>query len=276
MNSNEDIKDDSIIDLNQYNMSFNRLNYQKYEYQILDYHQKETGQKTYHWKNIPEYILYESGYIHSYNNLRLSRKNFYIENGIYYNPIREYGLDLISIEENDGKIIYHGIQCKLWNNTITANDLGTFINSIIFRLNKKNNLSKGYLYHTSKLQYDLDADFQNSEGIIIAKKVIYNDIPIIQSSKITLRKYQNDAIKILNSNWNGIKLLTIPCGMGKTEIFSHHLNMANYDNIFILSEYKIHVNQMFKRVKEYLPNYHTLIIDSDDNGTTNFEKINNI
>ncbi len=277
--SSDDQKSDKNVAL-----SFNRMNYLKYEYQILHYHQKTTGQKTYHWKHIPEEILYESGYIHEYNNLRLKRKEFYIENGIYYNPIQEYGLDLISIEDITSPIeksIYHGIQCKLWDNTIKANDLGTFINSIMFRLHKKNSLSKGYLYHTSHLQRDLEDDFLNSDGIILPHKVMFNmDDHQKEENKeknnienIILRPYQIDAIQKLNEEWNGIQLLTIPCGMGKTEIFSHHLKDSNYDNIFILSEYKIHVKQNLERVRKYIPTYNSLIVDSDSNGTTDYNII---
>jgi hypothetical protein len=99
--------------------------------------------------------------------------------------------------------IYHGLQMKLWNNTICANDLGTFI-SVIF--NRFSNESKGYLYHTSKLEKTLKYDILNRNKIIeikINNPYINNEIKsdIIINKEILdikLRPYQIEAIEKLN------------------------------------------------------------------------------
>ena len=81
--------------------TWNQINARNFELYTMKYHRDNYNQETYHWNTIPEYILYESGFIHNYNNLRLTRKRVLEEQGRYYNPIREYGLDGISIERNE-------------------------------------------------------------------------------------------------------------------------------------------------------------------------------
>ncbi len=209
----------------------------------------------------------------------------------YYNIIREYGLDGISFDGN----AYHGIQSKLYNPKayLTASDLGTFCNVISLRMRMKNQSSSGYLYHTGRLQLDLRDDIDNSQGQIIRHLLPYdeniqNDFfqknpHFIDQNKeteincelkeceYTLRSYQKEAINELSKEWNGNKLLHLPCGTAKTVIFCNHVKEKSYKNIFIISPLKIHVKQNLNRMKEFLPNYETLLLDSDVNGSTEFE-----
>ena len=49
-------------------------------------------QKTYHWCNIPEELLYDSGFITSFHDIRIRRKNDYEDGRI--NSIQEYFKEL--------------------------------------------------------------------------------------------------------------------------------------------------------------------------------------
>ena len=133
---------------------FNKQHSTDYEHFSIDYHQQNyPNQKAYHWKYIGEDILYNCGYIQSYQQLRLKRKEQYENDGTYYNLKQEYGLDGISVEynEEDNTNMYHGIQCKLYKRNITANDLGTFKEQMEF-IRDKYDGSIGYLYYSSGLE----------------------------------------------------------------------------------------------------------------------------
>ncbi len=272
--------------------TWNQINSYNYELYCIDYHQSLTNHETWHWKNIPESILFDSGFVTDFNKLRLRRKDFFEENNKYYNIVREYGLDGLSFDGN----AYHGIQSKLYNvkSYLTASDVGTFLSVIYNRMMKKNPLSSGYLYHTGRLQLDLRDDIDNSKGQIVRTllhydeniqndffyknphlynqndKVLEND-DLIKEVDFTLRTYQKEAVDALNQDWENTKLLHLPCGTGKTVIFCNHVKEKAYKNIFIISPLKVHVKQNLERMEEFLPNYETLLLDSDADGSTDFE-----
>ena len=249
-----------------------------YEILCINYHQNHYDQKTFHWKYIPEDILLESGFIHNYNEYRLKRKLKWDEKK--YNFLQEYGLDGISVENNDNNIICNGIQCKFYDKTIiTAKHLGTFLSVINNRLRMKNNNSKGYLYYTSKLEINLKEDFQNSKGIMNPIKLPFmNEIKDENKdeSKYELRNFQKDALNKLLTEWNGIKSLILPCGTGKTTIVANYLKNSQYKNIFIISPLRILTKQNFDRISKFLPEYKNLLVDSDEDGTRDFNDIKNI
>jgi predicted helicase len=184
-------------------------------------------------------------------------------------------LDAISIENNGETKIYHGLQVKLWNSnsSICANDLGTFTSVIFHRFS---NLSKGYLYHTSKLEHTFENDIKKKNKIISIKldnpyiiqenSFIHNLISNNDEEKIYLRPYQIEAINKLKQNWTGIKLLVFPCGTGKTVTFSQYLKESVFKNIFIVSPLTFLVEQTHDIVKTYLPNYKHILVDT--NGTS--------
>ena len=250
-------------------MSENRENYMNFEYYCVDKHSKDFNHFTYHWSNIPDTVLIESGYFTSEYELRMKRKN---NNQV----LKEYGLDGISIEEfkNQELKIYHGLQMKLWNNTICANDLGTFM-SVMF--NRFSNESKGYLYHTSKLEKTFKNDIINRNKIIEIKvdnpykNNNNNNNNINSNSLIKLRPYQIEAIEKLNKNWNGIKSLILPCGTGKTVIFNEYLKQNNFKNIFIFSPLTTLTEQNLDNIKKYIPTYNHILVDV--NGTRDFNVV---
>ncbi len=248
-------------------------NYLDFEHYCIFHHIEEFKQNAIHWSNVSEEMLYESGFIHSHNESRMTRKKKNEEGNKIY---REYGLDGLSIEELDNKKIYHGIQAKYWGKKkLTGKDLGTFQNVIFNRLKRKNILSKGYLYHTNKIQSDLNDDIKNSNGDIIT--VFINKNNLIQNNikeiNYKLHNYQIEAIEKLGSEWYGIKSLILPCGTGKTVIYANHLKNKKYKNIIIVSPLKIQAYQSLKRVSEFLIDYKICLFDSDKNGTFDVEII---
>jgi hypothetical protein len=224
-------------------MSDNKLNYLKFEHHCVNKHSIDYSQKTYHWSVIPDNVLIKSGYFESEEELRQKRKN-------NKNLLREYGLDAISIENNNDTEIYHGLQVKLWNSnsSICANDLGTFTSVIFHRFSE---LSKGYLYHTSKLEHTFENDIKKKNKIIpikldnpyINENIDNNEQYFPENTNnniskpeqtIYLRYYQLEAINKLKQNWNGIKLLVFPCGTGKTVTFSDYLKQCTLKTLSLL------------------------------------------
>lgn len=261
--------------------TWNQLNSKNYEEYCIEYHREKNNHTVWHWNEVPESVLYDSGFIHDFNKVRMRRKEIYEREGRYYNPIREYGLDGISFDQ----ITYHGIQSKLYdeNAYLTASDLGSFISVIFCRFQKMNLLSKGYLYYTCKLQVDVKDDFTNASDEMIFEQLPYSeDIQngilgeIVNDRMIEtdLRPYQQEAIEALDKEWDGIRLLNLPCGTGKTVIFCNHVKNKSYKHVFIISPLQVHTKQNLKRMKEFLSSdYEILLLDSDSGGSTDFEDL---
>ena len=103
-----------------------------------------------------------------------------------------------------------------------------------------------------------------------------SDVDTIDESLFTLRPYQQEAIDALDQEWNGIRLLHLPCGTGKTIIFNHHVKNKGYKHVFIISPLRVHVKQNLKRMKQFLKEHDSLLLDSDSGGTTDFEDLQEI
>ncbi len=253
-------------------LSFNRLHYFEYEKEMILKHQRDFGHITYHWNNVPEDVLFESGFIQDYHLHRMKYKNNYLETGNYHNMYEEFGLDGIS-KECDG--LYHGIQCKLYDAKVGANDLGSFYHVLFMRMKPMNPLSKGYLYHSSDLQKSIANDFQKEGSIISCKVPFVKSIEAVKEESFELRYYQKDALRALSEDWGSKSgSLICPCGTGKTVIFNQHIQDGKYKNVFILSLYKIHALQNMRVSQEYhKQNYEYLLVDSDKEGTRDMKEI---
>ena len=94
-------------------MSINRINYYNFELDCITEHKQKYNQITYHWNDVPEQLLEESGFITDYNKFRLLRKKNFTEGKI--NNIQEYGLDGISVQLVGDKKIYHGLHTLIQN-----------------------------------------------------------------------------------------------------------------------------------------------------------------
>lgn len=242
-------------------------NFLKYEHFCVQYHEKKYGHQTWHWCNIPEEHLEKSGWITDYNKLRLKRKEKKKEGLI--NSLREYGLDGISLDKEGN---YHALQMKYWKvNKLTANDLGTFLLSLYAGFYPKNNLSKGYLYHSNQLQIDLKDYLKTS--IIVSEEIDLKRKSSRQEQEIDetqykKRDYQIKAIEKLKEGWNENGLITLPCGTGKTNILGWYLQENIYKKVILLSPLKVQTKQLGDRIKKYIPDFNYLLVDSDESGTT--------
>ena len=242
--------------------------YEKYEYFVMDYHRKNHNQLTWHWRNIPEIELEKAGWITDYNLVRLARLDRKKNNKIT-NLTREYGLDGLSLDSEGN---YHGIQAKYWKSrNLTAHDLGTFISVIFSRLFQRNNKSCGYLYYTCGLQKDLRYDIKNNSNLI-QNKLLY-DPNVINESIIDEPNYklyppQIEALEALNEDWDGLGLISMPGGLGKTLIIGNYIKEHSYQHIIVLSPLRVQTNQTLERLKKFIPSYYSLLVDSDSGGTT--------
>ncbi len=250
-----------------------------YEHFVVKYHQDTYQHITYHWSAIPEEILYECGFINDTNKIRLQRKRDK-EEGIT-NSIQEYGLDGIIKDENG---IYHGLQAKCYDGRsyLKASDIGTFLSVLFLRMKSKNPLSKGYLYHTCKLESNLRDDIAINENkdiiqIHTPSLMCYNNPEIQTECKKegeVLRYYQKDAIQKMNEPWSSMKqLIQMPCGTGKSVVIANYLKNQNYDHIYIFSPLRVLAKQNLYNMGKYMDDYEKILVDSDKDGTRSIEEI---
>ena len=152
----------------------------------------------------------------------------------------------------------------------------------------KNQLSKGYLYTTTKLQTDFAEAVQHPDYPIChilhtwkhpddresSEKEKINDISSILECDLPLRDYQKEALDELQDYDEGILALHIPCGLGKTLIAGHFLKYSNKNFIIMIAPLKVSVENLYDRLSCFFPDYDSLIVDSDTNGTTDEKEIN--
>jgi superfamily II DNA or RNA helicase len=252
-----------------------------YEYEIVRKNSENPYTECFHWSNVPEDWLYEAGYITDFNKHRLERllrKKEYKEGE---NRLRDYGFDGMSKTIIDEVIVYNGLQAKYYQEkSVTAEDIGTFLASQL-SLYVKNNLSRGYLYTTSKLQADLAGFISNPSYPIKHiqypwnSNLTFKEEPLkINEYELPLRDYQKEALLQLEDK-EGINALHIPCRMGKTLIAGHHIRKLNPKTIIIIAPLKVSVDNLQERLECFFPEYMTLLVDSDVDGTTNIDEIKN-
>jgi len=249
--------------------------YEEYEYQMCEYHINNTNQLVWHWKYIPEEHLFASGFIMDYNSHRLKRKERIKKDE---NNIREYGLDGLALDNNG---VYHGLQAKCWDSKkyLTASDLGSFLSVIFTRLMPKNQSSIGYLYHTCRLQIEVRDSFTYNPNLIhnLLKynNKIGNGVNILKNQEIDYKLYlpQEEALIELKKGWENIGLISMPCALGKTVLLGNYIRDIHYKNVIILSPLRILTKQMLDRIHLFIPDKSKILVDSDEGGTTNVEKV---
>jgi superfamily II DNA or RNA helicase len=277
-----------------------------YEHYCIAYHMKTFAQEAWHWHHVPEEILVKSGFIHSFNELRLKRKQWLEEKKGHYHPVRsvdfdpssesgnkrrEYGIDGIACEMiGDTQALYHAIQCKYWapSRQLRGDDLGTFYQTLFCRMRptQKTDKVNGYVYHTCRLQVDVRDDFAFSGMKAIklpfdekTKEEQLNPVQVSEE-KAVLYPYQVAALDALRPDWSGCGLLHMPCGTGKTVVFLNHVKEKQYDHVFILSPLRVHTKQNLDRARVILEDkkkpeegYSYCLVDSDQEGTRDFGDI---
>jgi superfamily II DNA or RNA helicase len=239
----------------------------EYERYSIEHHRNTTNHITWWWRNIPEIELEKAGFINDYNKLRLKRKENQ-KNDDYV--LREYGLDGLAFDSETNT--YHGIQSKYWKSRkLTSHDLGSFMFAIWSRLFQRNSKACGYLYHTCDIQIDAMDDFRNNPNLH-SIKLPYSHIEEhkdnIDETKYPLRQPQIEALDALSEGWDNCGLLTLPCGLGKTVIIGNYLKNQSYKHIFFLSPLRQQTKQSKERIEKFIPQYMSLLVDSDNGGTT--------
>ena len=215
-----------------------------YEYYVLD-HIKTNFDTVWHWKNVPEYVLYELNIIKDYN--------------IFSKYRYDIGADLVAKKDN----IYYFIQCKNFKETILMEQLAGF-----YFLLYEYNLS-GILYYNGKLSQrvkDLSTGKINFINLPFNNQTFITNIN--NNIKLVPKEYQIEAYNILKNYDKTI--LSLPCGMGKT--FTASLLAINYDNIIILSPLRYLAQQTLINMNNYLDGKYNPILISMD-GSRNIENI---
>jgi superfamily II DNA or RNA helicase len=211
----------------------------------------------YLWKDISEYLLFDYGFIKSYNDHRLQRKT----NNI--NKLEDIGSDIIYINQNDECII---IQCKNYTKAIKIEDLSGFFFIMCKHIDKI-----GEIYYTNKLSKKILNEYNDDERIkLIRKEIIHNNNNIINIIKPY--DYQNNIIKLAEEYYKDYNsgIISCPCGTGKT-LISCYIAM-NYNIVIMITPLKQYAKQNCDRFKIYENDRNSLLIDSD--GTRDLKDIN--
>ena len=202
-----------------------------------------------HWSDIPESVLIDSGFSSSTSELRRLRER-------NQGQIPEFGLDGIAMHE-DGT--YHGIQAKLWRTVLCASNLGTFLSVVYGRMRKKNNASTGYLYHTGTLDHQLRTDVLLMTNIV-AKHLVY-PMDVIQSKdNSTLRVIEDRAVQTLvnavRSKWQGAAQLHMPYGLPTDTITARFLDASfahTSTTIVVASSMHQARRRVLKQLRQVIP-----------------------
>ncbi len=152
----------------------------------------------------------------------------------------------------------------------------------LMTLHHYNNIVKGYVYFTSKLSNNITLLPSNDK--IIYTQQPFNDNILNKSTNIINSNNSNKSIKPFdyqleakNKLTNHFKnnkrgILCLPCGTGKT-LISYISSIEISKQIIIISPLKQFAKQNLDRFVEYGFDGPTLLIDSDTDGTRNFNEI---
>jgi superfamily II DNA or RNA helicase len=202
---------------------------------------KNEYDEIYLWKNIPELVLNDMGFIGDWNDFRLEKIKY--NKGEKYNYSCNYfqdtGIDIIGKKNNE----YKFIQCKNWNNELSFRDISTF-------------LAMSYLYDKNGILYYSQENglSRNIRENKCPNKLQYINLPINKKpvENFYLYDYQINVIKksldFLKNKNRGI--ISLPCGTGKTEIM---IDLSkSFKNIIILSPLCALAKQTYERFQKRL------------------------
>ena len=262
-------------------------NWKKYEKQAINYHRLKTNQTTWHWNDIPEDDLFNSGYMTDNLTMRMARKRAREEGDT--NVYSEYGLDGLSY--NPEKETYNALQMKYYpskSSYIKASDLGTFQSVVHNRLRKLNKDSIGYLYYHGRIEKILEYDLTNG-GAFCIENLKYNNedetiikpteasISELNENQLVLRDYQIECINALEkADWEQINVIEMACGTGKTLVYSNYAS-KHYKKVILLQPTRQLVSQQHSRILNFFnQDISNLIVDSDKCGTRNIAEIKSV
>jgi superfamily II DNA or RNA helicase len=230
-----------------------------YEEQICN-ELKKTYSDVWLWKDVPQRILIEQKIIYPKFN-----KNDSIDAVIGIEGKRiDIGVDIIGCKDG----VYYYIQCKNYEKNIVIDDLAGFLmflamNSVGGILCYTNGVSKNVVNwidayklksNSNKISLMKIPYVDNAVGTKNNKNSIETDF------EIKLYDYQVEAIEKLKEGKH--RLLSIPCGLGKTVIAS--FIGKKYDNIIVFAPLRELVIDLRLNIEKYLFYTHTSIIVSRD------------
>jgi superfamily II DNA or RNA helicase len=212
----------------------------------------ENVKKSYLWKDVPEYVLFDYNFISNYLENRLKK---------HENPLQDIGTDIIYIDNDDKCII---VQCKNYTtNYITIQNLAGF-----FFIMTKHYDKNGEVYYNNKISPTIKKSFINHPQIKLIHKPF---IQVNETHKFELYDYQKNVIDLAKEFYinNKSGILSLPCGTGKT-LISCYIGM-NYKIVIMITPLKEYARQNIDRYNIYENDRQCILIDSD--GTRDIDDI---
>lgn len=255
----------------------NKKEWYLFEKYCIELHAKKyNGYQVMHWQDIPEELLYKSGFLTPMGGI-IEIKRAKMKNFVGKNPYKEFGLDGIATNNTN----FHALQMKCYNGSIPIDVFGSFLGVIGLMKKVSEYDVEGHLYYVGKI----------SQQILVTLTI--NDIKCNQVKEwdheklitnktnpdnIEERYYQTEAIKKLETLEDGLNLINIPCGMGKTYIIQKYINDVCPNNVVVVFCPLIeHINQFYDRMLKISndPSREILKIDSNlgNNTTRDNDKI---
>jgi predicted helicase len=223
-----------------------------YEIQIRN-HILFLGKRAYLWSDAPVQILIDNGIIASHNDHRLKR---IANNEARLNPLSDTGVDIIQVEP-DGSCTF--VQCKNgYKNGVTIEDLAGFF-LWLFHYPRLN----GHVYYTHKVSQNL-RDMPPDPRLSYIKHPFIDTMNTMLSENLIMLpyQYQLDVVKCFKEKLGNRRILSMPCGTGKT--FVSCLLSLDHRQIIILSPLKQNTKQSLDKFIEYgYTKEKTLLVDSD-------------
>lgn len=253
----------------------------------IDLNQQPETKISYLWKDVPEQVLYDAGWITEYNKHRLERKdtktnaNSPDEN---INPLKDVGVDNVRVRKDES---IDFIQCKNYFRSLRIEDIAGFSFIMLCHPN-----IKGILYHSNdKLSNHIKEHIGKTDKIKFIYKPIEGTNPeynnIIQEEikvdgdninpinnmvlpmninpppMIKLYDYQEEIVNAYVEYYkdNNKAILSLPCGVGKT-LISCFISKV-YNVVIFISPLKQFAEQNIDRYKQYDPERNCLLVDSD-------------
>ena len=266
--------------------------------------------ETFAWQHTPEELLFDAGFIHSFNERRMARLLAKKAHGCTeltpLNPLQDTGFDGIA---RDSLGVIHGLQAKAYTKRIAASDLGSSLaKTMLLRMKMPD--SKLFLYTLQGVTRDLEEVIAGTGQIVHTKLEEPRHSIVMNEYDVMLRPHQQDAVAALikaletneddeneedeeddkddenendedekeekddeNKRYRRMLLLHMPCGTGKTLVTAHVLRHISFSSrcIVVAAPLKTLVEQLRSRLLPFLPDHASILVDSD--GTTDAERV---
>jgi len=273
-----------------------------FERYCVQHHRAKYGHTVWHASVIPEAELFAAGVFHNYNarrmqrnaNLRAARKRRGITS-----PYVDDGIDFLVKKTDDDpskSAAYYPGQAKNYTKkSVCANDLAGFYRNMIKMR------APGYLYTTTRQEINLREDLMQYPDMYTHEQLDFEETTAAltqatsHSDETTygLRGYQKEAVSAilerLGQDEQTKMILHVGCGLGKTLIAGSVLAEIKNDrkpHIYVcIAPLRVSVANLKDRLAPFfaataesssVPQFRTLLVDSDSGGTTDPVHIGNV